>query len=160
MDVVFSVDRLPGAEWEATPELVERRLYVDADHEATRWLTLVDRDGPFALREEHGELRADCGLFVTVQDRAEGATDDAVAEVETWYRERHIPDLLAVRGVTGCRWLETAARRDVRLYGLDVDPLDFHEDLAAQTPGMSMIDLRPVYRSLLVGSYRRVDAAP
>jgi hypothetical protein len=157
MDIRFTVDRPDVAgspQFEAAPDLVERRLYADDEHAPTRWLTLVEGSGPFSLKEEHGDFRADRGLFVTAQRHADGATEAALAEVEAWYRAEHIPDLLAVRGVTGCRWYESEEGRDVRLYGIDVDLLAFHEDLAARTPGMSMIDLRPAYRSLLVSSYR------
>ena len=153
IDIRFTVGP-DGAQWEATPELVERRLYADDDHAPTRFLAVVEGSGPFSLREDHGDFRTGGGLFVTAQRHADGVTDAALAEVEAWYRDVHIPDLLAVHGVTGCRWYDTDEGRDVRLYGLDVDPVDFHEDLAARTPSMSMIDLRPAYRSLLVSSYR------
>ena len=158
MNITFSeapLDVPDAQQWEATPELVERRLYADDEHAPTLWLTVVEEEGPFSLKEEHGDFRADCGLFVTAQRHADGATEAALAEVEAWYRRVHIPDLLAVHGVTGCRWYETDAGWDVRLYGLDVDPVDFHDDLAARTPSMTMIDLRPAYRSLLVSSYRQ-----
>jgi hypothetical protein len=157
MEILFTVDRPdhPGApQYEAAPDLVERRLYADDEHAPTRWLTLVDGRGPFTLLEEHGDFRAETGVFVTAQRHADGATTEALATVEAWYREAHIPDLLGVHGVTGCRWYTTEDGRDVRLYALDVDLPAFHEDLAAKTPGMSMIDLRPAYRSLLVSSYR------
>ncbi len=161
MNITFSAARLdrPGAqEWEATPELVERRLYADDEHAPTCWLTIVE-PGPFTLVEAHGSDHGDRGVFVTAQDRADGATEEAVAEAEAWYRQTHIPDLLGVHGVTGCSWYEAPGGPTIRLYWLDDDPVAFHDDLAAKTPGMSMIDLRPAYRTLIVSAYRTVTGS-
>jgi hypothetical protein len=106
------------------------------------------------------------GVFVTAQDHAPSVTGAALDEALTWYDEIHIPDLLSVRGVVGCWWFEATGReagpeanpvgRTVRVYWLDEDPVTFHDDLAARTPGMQMIDLRPAYTTLIVGSYRPI----
>ncbi len=106
------------------------------------------------------------GVFVTAQDQAPSVTGDALDEALAWYDEVHIPDLLSVRGVVGCWWFEATGKevgpganrrgRTVRVYWLDEDPVTFHDDLAARTPGMQMIDLRPAYTTLIVGSYRPI----
>jgi hypothetical protein len=106
------------------------------------------------------------GVFITAQDHAPGATRAALDEALRWYDEVHIPDLLGVRGVVGCWWFEASGTnrgpyvnprgRTIRVYWLDEDPIAFHDDLAAKTPGMQMMDLRPAYRTLIVGSYRAI----
>lgn len=136
--------------------------------------------GPFALVKAYANprvlvdaaaipYRPHQGLFVTVQDHAEGSSDAALAEVREWYDRIHVPDLLGVHGVAGCWWFEampdaptgpTAAvnppGRTIRVYWLDEDPVAFHDDLAAKTPDMEMIDVRAAYRTLLVGAYRSI----
>lgn len=110
--------------------------------------------------------RPSLGVFITAQDHAPSATAAALDEARTWYDQVHIPDLLSVRGVVGCWWFEATGRdvgpesdpvgRTVRVYWLEEDPVTFHDDLAARTPGMQMIDLRPAYTTLIVGSYRPI----
>ena len=131
-------------------------------------LELVKTYAPVGMSGDADEApyRANKGVFVTAQDHAPDATRAALDEALTWYDEVHIPDLLAVRGVVGCWWFEATGRepgpaanprgRTIRVYWLDEDPLTFHEDLAARTTGMEMIDLRAAYRTLIVGSYRAI----
>jgi hypothetical protein len=114
--------------------------------------------------------RPNRGLFVTVQDHAPGATGAALDEARQWYDRIHIPDLLTVRGVTGCWEFEAMADapvapgappnpsgRTIRAYWLDEDPIVFHDDLKERTPGLSMIDLSKAYQTVLVGAYRAVS---
>ena len=107
------------------------------------------------------------GLFVTAQDRVEGATAAAFDEARQWYDEVHIPDLLGVHGAAGCWWFEAMpdavmpdrpnpSGRTIRVYWLDEDPNAFLDDLRERTPGMSMMDLSNAYRTLLVGAYRTI----
>ena len=115
--------------------------------------------------------RPNRGLFVTVQDQVDGATDATLDEVRQWYDRVHVPDLLSVRGVAGCWWFEamsTSPRapgaepnprgRTIRAYWLDEDPALFHDDLAAKTPSFSMMDLSQAYRTVLVGAYRAIPS--
>lgn len=205
------LDHLPGMhtvegvrlaqQWVSTPELVDRRLYAQAELAASRYLSLcllaapagtavesLDRAsagrsfdgertylrGAFELVKTYVSARVSVdaeaipfrpnqGVFVTAQDHAPGATTAALEEALAWYDQVHIPDLLRVRGVVGCWWFEAQHDRDanplgrtIRVYWLDEDPVTFHDDLAARTPGMQMMDLRPAYRTLVVGSYRSI----
>src|SRR5207247_2078652 len=106
--------------------------------------------------------RPNRGLFVTVQDHVEGATEASLDEARQWYDQVHIPDLLAVPGVAGCWWFEALGTapnprgRTIRAYWLDEDPNVFLDDLKAKTSDMSMIDLSKAYRTLLVGAYRSI----
>jgi hypothetical protein len=110
--------------------------------------------------------RPNRGLFVTVQDHAEGATETALDEARQWYDRVHVPDLLSVRGVAGCWWFEAMrdARgaeanprgRTIRAYWLDDDPAAFLDDLRAKTRSFSMMDLSKAYRTMLVGAYRSI----
>lgn len=115
-----------------------------------------------ALAADAVPFRPNLGVFVTVQDHAPAATEAALDEAREWYEKVHIPDLLSVRGMAGCWWFEATSGgpnprgRTVRVYWLDEDPGMFLDDLAAKSPGMSMIDLRPAYRTLIVGAYRSV----
>ena len=157
VDLTFSAVMLdlPGAQqWVSTPELVRRWLFTTDELAATRWFTVTRGDGAFRLIHSYGTARGDRGVFVTAQDHAEGATDAALSEAREWYRRTHIPDLLGVRGVTGCSWFETDSGRTIRVYWLDEDPVAFHDDLAAKTPAMAMMDLGAAYRTLLVGAFR------
>jgi hypothetical protein len=100
--------------------------------------------------------RPNRGVFITVQDHAEGASPAALDEARQWYEEVRIPDLLGVRGVAGCWWFEDRDGRTIRAYWLDEDPGVFLDDLKVKTPGMSMIDLSKAYRTLLVGAYQSI----
>ena len=100
--------------------------------------------------------RPNRGLFVTVQDNAEGATPAALDEARQWYDQVHVPDLLGVRGIAGCWWFENREGRTIRAYWLDDDPIAVLDDLAAKTPDMAMIDLSNAYRTVLVGAYRSI----
>ena len=113
--------------------------------------------------------RPNQGVFVTVQDQADGATEAELEAAREWYDTVHIPDLLSVRGVAGCWWFEAMPEaqiprgaapnppgRTIRVYWLDEDPTVFHDDLAAKTPSFSMNDLSSAYRTVLVGSYRTI----
>jgi hypothetical protein len=150
-----------GLLWEATPELVALRLFDQGELGPSRYLSLTPLParaaGSLAMVRTYGSpdgATASRGLFLTAQTRAEGASEAAVEEAERWYHEVHIPDLLGVDGVTGCWWFDGGPT--IRVYWLEDDPVVFHADLAAKTPGMAMIDLRGAYRTLLVGSFRRV----
>jgi hypothetical protein len=106
--------------------------------------------------------RPNRGLFLTAQNRVEGATAAALDKARRWYDEVHIPDLLGVHGVAGCWWFEgmpdgpNACGHTIRLYWLDDDPNVFLDDLKAKTPAMSMMDLSRAYRTLLVGAYSAI----
>jgi hypothetical protein len=123
--------------------------------------------GPFELVKTYAsprlEVDADAipyrpnrGLFITAQDHADGATDAALDEARRWYDEVHIPDLLGVRGVAGSWGFENPEGRTIRVYWLDEEPNAFLDDLKAKTPDMQMIDLRPAYKTLLVGAYQSI----
>jgi hypothetical protein len=123
--------------------------------------------GPFSVLETYGAptmavdadaipYRPNRGVFITAQDSAEGATQEALDEAREWYDEVHVPDLLGVRGVAGCWWFEDPDGRTIRVYWLDEDPAVFLDDLEAKTPDMSMIDLSKAYRTLLVGAYQSI----
>jgi hypothetical protein len=115
-----------------------------------------------AVDAEAIPYRPNRGLFLTAQDHAEGATQEALDEARQWYDRVHIPDLLQVRGVAGCWWFEAMGDppnprgRTIRVYWLDEDPSLFLDDLKAKTPGMSMMDLRKAYSTLLVGAYQSI----
>lgn len=102
--------------------------------------------------------RPNRGVFLTAQDGVDGP---ALQEAREWYDHVHIPELLNVRGCAGCWWFENADGRAIRVYWLDEDPNIFLDDLTAQTPAMSMMDLRPAYTTLIVGAYASIpwDAA-
>ena len=136
--------------------------------------------GPFTLIRRYASpsavvdreaipYRPNRGVFVTVQDHAEGATPAALDEARQWYDEVHIPDLLGVRGVVGCWSFEAMAGaevlpgaapnpdgRTIRVYWLDEDPAVFLDDLRRRTPDMAMIELSKAYRTLLVGAYQSI----
>jgi hypothetical protein len=114
--------------------------------------------------------RPNRGLFVTVQDPAEAATDAALDEARRWYDEVHIADLLSARGAVGCWWFEAMpdARtgpdaapnprgRTIRAYWLDEDPDVFLDDLQAKTPTFSTIDIANAYRTSFISAYRTVS---
>jgi hypothetical protein len=111
--------------------------------------------------------RPNRGLFVTVQDHAEGATETALDAARHWYDQVHIPDLLSIRGVAGCWWFEATRGtggaeanprgRTIRAYWLDDDPAAFLDDLEDKTPSLSMIDVSQAYRTVLVGAYRSIS---
>lgn len=114
-----------------------------------------------AIDAEVVPYRPNRGLFVTVQDRAEGATYHEMDEARRWYDRVHIPDLLTVRGVAGCWWFEAEGGenprgRTVRAYWLDEDPIYFHDDLEARTPSFSMMDLSRAYLTQFVGSFETI----
>jgi len=100
--------------------------------------------------------RPNRGVFITAQANADGATDVALDGAQRWYDEVHIPELLTVRGAAGCWWFEDSDGRTIRAYWLDEDPAVFLDDLNAKTPTMSMIDLRPAYKTLIVGAYQSI----
>ena len=123
--------------------------------------------GPFSLVKTYAApttavdpdaipYRPNRGVFLTAQAHAEGATDADLENVRRWYDEVHVPDLLAVRGAVGCWRFEDTEGRTVRVYWLDENPSSFLDELAAKTPGMSMIDLSKAYRTLLVGAYQTI----
>jgi hypothetical protein len=109
-----------------------------------------------AVDAEAIPYRPNRGLFVTAQNHAEGATQEALDEARQWYDEVHIPDLLGVRGVAGCWWFEDPDGRTIRFYWLDDDPAVFLDDLKAKTPAMSMMDLSKAYSTLIVGAYQSI----
>ena len=196
----FKLDGLQwGQRWVATPELIERRLFAQADLAATQYVTLylitepvqqaLDEfqslgrtlnslgrffkgrrshlSGPFNFIKAYAPprvpvdaevipYRPNRGLFVTVQDHVDGATEAALDEARQWYDQVHIPDLLGVRGVAGCWSFEDADGRTIRVYWLDESPDVFLDDLKAKTPAMSMMDLRNAYSTLLVGAYQSI----
>lgn len=117
--------------------------------------------------------RPNRGVFVTVQDRPDGASEADVDELRQWYDQVHIPDLLGVRGVAGCWWFEAlpGARgsahqapnprgRTIRVYWLDDDPDAMLADMAGQGARWReegrMIDLSKAAETRFVGAYRNV----
>ncbi len=129
--------------------------------------------GPFAVVKTYAASRvpvdADAipyrpnrGLFVTVQDVAEGAAEGALDEARRWYDEVHIPELLDLRGVAGCWSFEAMPTkrnpqvRTIRAYWLDDDPGAFIDDWLAHVPSMDTIDSSKAYRTLFAGTYESI----
>lgn len=137
-------------------------------------------NGPFKLVKTYASprvlvdadvipYRPNRGLFVTVQDRADGASAAALDEARQWYDQAHIPEVLGVHGVAGCWWFEAMpeartapgaapnpAGRTIRAYWLDDDPDSFLEDLQAKGPAMASVDASDSYRTLFAGAYRTI----
>jgi hypothetical protein len=120
--------------------------------------------GPFELVKTYVSPRLDFdadaipyrpnrGVFITAQ---QGIAGSALTDAQRWYDEVHIPDLLGVRGMAGCWSFENADGVAIRVYWLDEDPGLFLDDLKAKTPDMQMMDLRPAYRTLIVGAYQSI----
>ena len=85
--------------------------------------------------------RPDRGVYIDIVEVAASGQEEAVR----WYDEVHIPDMLTVRGVTGCYsfksrgagvasspGLEDAANWRVFLYYLDADPLETAAEVASR----------------------------
>ena len=137
--------------------------------------------GPFTLIKTYASprvpvasdaipYRPNRGLFVTAQDRAEGASAAALDEARQWYDHVHIPDLLNVCGVAGCWSFEALPDgpnprgRTIRVYWLDEDPSVFLDDRHRHRPepgdltGLALDGVAPEQR-LEVHPHQHLGAA-
>jgi hypothetical protein len=156
------------------------RALVDAGR--MRLLRTPSSGGIFRLRKAYASPRGvvsaaavpflpHAGMFVSVHDVDPAARE----EVERYYDDIHVPDMLTVRHVTGCYWFDAwadapvvnvarpPAGRAVRIFFLDGDPQEMVLDLlwrAAQWQAAGRIrDFGDALRKLLSGPFQPVSAA-
>ncbi len=111
------------------------------------------------------------GVFVVMKDLLDLSKRQELAQ---WHDQVHVPDVLTVKGVTGCYWFESWTRerapssgpghpeqRWVFLYYLDEDPLEMMADLpkkqAEWRAAGRAYDASQSMEVVLAGPYQTID---